>query len=75
MRLIVFEDHYEIREVLGKYLVNLGIETFTFSDPGMCPLNEMPACPCPPGQMCVDVIISDVNFHRFSGLGGKSGRS
>jgi CheY-like chemotaxis protein len=68
MRLMVFEDHDEIRKVLGEYLENLGIETFTFSDPGMCPLHDMPTCPCPPGQVCADAIISDVKMHSLSGV-------
>jgi CheY-like chemotaxis protein len=68
MRLMVFEDQDEIREILRQYLENLGIETFTFFDPGLCPLSEMPTCPCPSDQVCADAIISDVKMHRLSGL-------
>ncbi len=45
-----------------------GYEVFAFSGPSHCPLGNISSCPCPPGTICADVILSDVQMARDNGI-------
>jgi CheY-like chemotaxis protein len=61
-RALIFDDQKEIRQMLWTLFDNRGYEVFTFPHPGLCPLSEAHECPCPKGQACSDVILSDVDM-------------
>jgi CheY-like chemotaxis protein len=67
-RELIFEDSKTIRKTLNHFPENLGYEVFTFSDPGMCPINNSSDHICPLDHDCSDIIISDVNMSTESGL-------
>lgn len=61
-RALIFDDEKEIRQILWTLFDNRGYEVLTFPHPGLCPLSEAYECPCPKGQACSDIIISDVEM-------------
>lgn len=68
LRVLVFDDDPLIRSLLETVLQGRGYEVASFADPGLCPLHPSPACQCPGGQMCADVIISDMKMLSVRGL-------
>jgi len=60
-RVLIFGDNDILRSVLKKFLVELGYEVFTYSNPGLCPVFESTDHNCPLDHACADIIISDVN--------------
>jgi DNA-binding response OmpR family regulator len=68
LRVVIFDDEPAIRQVLGALGEDRGYEVLTFSDPGLCPLYAMDRCPCPPGTVCADVLLSDLNMPEVQGL-------
>jgi len=67
-RVLIFQDSKTLRKTLKHFLENLGYEVFTFSDPGMCPINNSSDNNCPIDYACLDIIISDVNMSTESRL-------
>jgi DNA-binding NtrC family response regulator len=67
-RVFIFDDQEDIRQTLWSLFNGRGYEVFTFPHPGACPLDEMEICPCPIGQACADVILSDLNMPFKKGL-------
>ena len=67
-RVLIFEDNDIIRSAL-KYILNArDYEVFDFSAPRMCPLYDLINHDCPADHACADIIISDVNMPRQTGL-------
>jgi DNA-binding response OmpR family regulator len=67
-RVVIFEDEEALRFALRTLFTQRGYEVFTYPDPGMCPLNAVGECPCPPTTTCADVIISDVQMPTTNGI-------
>jgi DNA-binding NtrC family response regulator len=67
-RVLIFDDHKAIRQVLWIYFDNRGYEVFTFQNPAICPLSEANPCPCPKKQSCSDIILSDIDMPLKNGL-------
>ena len=66
-RTLIFDDEKEIRQILWTLFDDRGYEVLTFPHPGLCPLSEAYECPCPKGQACSDIIISDVEMPCMDG--------
>jgi len=70
LRILVFDDHQEILDLLQAVLDSRGgYEVLTYPHPGACPLidgNE--SCSCPDGQACTDIILSDINMPVMRGM-------
>ena len=68
LRAVIFEDEPGIREFLWRLCDRRGYEVLTFPDPGLCPLHVMDRCPCPPGTVCADLLLSDLQMPEVAGL-------
>ena len=68
LRVLIFEDNDILRSMLKNLLEDHGCEVFTFSDPGLCPVNDSVSHNCPLDDACADIIISDVNMPTQTGL-------
>ena len=68
LRALIFEDEAALRDMLRTLFDQRGYEVLTYPDTGMCPLKPVNECPCPPGAICADVIISDVRMPGTNGL-------
>jgi DNA-binding response OmpR family regulator len=67
-RVLIFEDNDILRSTLKHILSERGYEVFTFTDPKMCPVYDLIDHDCPADDACADIIISDVNMPRKTGL-------
>jgi CheY-like chemotaxis protein len=67
-RAFVLDDDEILRELLRQVLEGRGYEVLGFSNPGLCPLYNEGSCRCTDGEACGDIIISDINMPRVSGL-------
>ncbi len=67
-RLLIFEDQEDLGRLIKSFLDIKGYEVFTFNDPGECPLDDEKRCPCPIGETCADVILSDMRMPVKTGL-------
>jgi DNA-binding response OmpR family regulator len=68
LRVVIFDDEPAIRQVLGAPCDRRGYEVFTFPNPGLCPLYAMDLCPCPPGTVCADLLLSDLIMPEVQGM-------
>lgn len=68
LRVLIFEDDENIRQLLWTLSDRRGYETFTFPDPGLCPLHVADTCPCSGSETCADVIISDLKMPNVDGI-------
>ena len=68
LRIIVFEDDEPIRVLLHAAISRLGHEVLVFSDPLACPLYLNDDCDCPQEHPCGDLLITDNQMPRMTGL-------
>lgn len=68
MRILIFEDDDNTRELLDTFLVSKGYEVLSFSSPITCALATLNKCKCPLEHACADAIITDMNMPGMSGL-------
>jgi len=68
LRAVIFDDEPAMRHVLWMLCDRRGYEVFTFPTPALCPLYAMHRCPCPPGTVCADLLLSDLNMPEVQGL-------
>ena len=59
----IFDDYAPIRSMLVGVLKQRSYEVLAFARAAVCQ-----TCPCPQGQMCADIIISDVSMPNLSGI-------
>jgi CheY-like chemotaxis protein len=68
IRALIIDDEPAVRRLLWSLCDGRGYETFTFPDPGFCPLHVVHTCPCPNGTACTHIILTDVKMLRVNGL-------
>ena len=67
-RVILFEDDKSIRKMLELALKENGCDTFTYEDPSLCPLQYSHDCQCSANETCADIVITDIDMPKVSGL-------
>ena len=69
-RILVFDDHQEILDLLKAVLESRGgYEVLTYPHPGAYPFfDENENCSCPDGQTCTDIILTDINMPVMRGI-------
>jgi DNA-binding response OmpR family regulator len=67
-RIIVFDDHQEILEMLKNVFSLRGYEVLTYLNPSACPMFNHDMCLCPEGQTCADIILTDINMPHMKGI-------
>ena len=68
IRAIIIDDDDQIREAVKLICLERGYEVHTFSQPLLCPIYLEHDCQCPQEYACGDILISDINMPRVSGL-------
>jgi DNA-binding response OmpR family regulator len=67
-RILIFDDSEEIRSLLYDFFNKRGYEVFSFPNPAFCPISHEKMCPCPTGEACSDLILSDLNMPLKQGI-------
>lgn len=67
-RILVFDDHQEILNLLKVVFDSRGYEVLTYPHPGACPIFDNTSCSCPDGQSCTDIILTDINMPVMKGI-------
>ena len=67
-RVLVFDDHPEILNLLKVVFDTRGYEVLTYLNPGACPVFKHESCFCPDGQACTDIILTDINMPVMRGI-------
>lgn len=65
---MVFEDNLQIRGMMVAYLEARGYDVYDYAEPLHCPVYAEGACACSDGQCCCDILITDIEMPRTSGL-------
>jgi CheY-like chemotaxis protein len=68
LRAIVFDDNDADRYAVKRLLERRGYEVLEYADPTDCPLLHSHECQCGEAETCCDILITDVNMLRVSGL-------
>jgi DNA-binding NtrC family response regulator len=68
LRILVFDDDEDIRNLLQTALESKGHEVTTLSDPSMFPFFNQETCPCPQGRPCADILIADNVMPKVEGI-------
>ena len=68
LRAIVFDDNVDDRYVIRRLLESRGYEVLDYVDPAACPLLYSHECQCGQTEACCDILITDVNMPKVSGL-------
>jgi len=67
-RAILFDDEPDLRRLLELLLQREGYDVFAYPDPSLCPLQHSHDCQCGEGQLCADLVITDIDMPSVSGL-------
>jgi len=69
LRALLFEDDPALRDLLTTVLEARDFEVLAYSEPLHCPAYTAEGgCGCPEGAACGDVVITDVEMPRVTGL-------
>ena len=68
MRILIFDDDIDIRNLLQTALSSKGHEVTTFSDPTQFPFFHDTSCPCTLIESCADVLITDIVMPNMEGI-------
>jgi CheY-like chemotaxis protein len=69
LRALLFEDDPILRELLILLIEGQGYEVRAYSEPLHCPVYSAGGtCDCPEGTACADVMVTDVEMPRVTGL-------
>ena len=74
-RVLIFDDDVTILELMERYFSRSGYEVFSFSNPALCPLNESSAESCEHLAPCADMVISDFQMPKMTGIELLQGQS
>lgn len=68
MRILIFDDNADIRNLLQTALSCKGHEVTTFADPTEFPFINRETCPCSLTESCADILISDIIMPNIEGI-------
>ena len=68
LRILVFDDDADVRNLLTTALNCRGYEVTALSDPGEFPFLKKETCPCPPESPCADILIADNIMPNIEGI-------
>lgn len=68
LRIIVVDDEKVVRDVLEDFFTALDYEVLTSTEPTACPIYSGGECPCGPGEVCGDFLLTDNRMPRMSGI-------
>ena len=68
LRVILFEDDANIKTMLEQDPKKNGYEVFAYEDPSQCQLQQSHDCQCSETEICADIIITDIDMPKVSGL-------
>jgi CheY-like chemotaxis protein len=67
-RVIIYDDDTIILDMLGRFFVKRGYEVYSYNEPVVCPLDEGLADSCANLSPCADVMISDFQMPKMTGI-------
>ena len=68
MRVLVLEDSDLVRSTMQELLTGKGFEVFSYPDAARCPLHQADQCRCTAGEVCADVLVTDLDMPHLTGL-------
>lgn len=68
MKILVFDDDENIRNLLKTALESKGHEVTALSDPTEFKFFDRQNCPCPIDKPCADVLIADIVMPKVEGI-------
>lgn len=68
MRAAILDDDETMREMLSSFLKERGYEVIICPEPGICTMYTINDCNCSFGYSCTDVIITDLEMPKMTGL-------
>ena len=67
-RILIFDDDQNILKFLEHLFRDRGCDVIPYEYPELCPLQKSHDCPCRENELCADIMITDVDMFRISGL-------
>lgn len=67
-RILIYDDDPVILDLLKHLLLKRGYEVFAYREPKVCPLYETPGEQCAHHSPCADMMISDFEMPKMSGI-------
>jgi DNA-binding response OmpR family regulator len=69
LRAMLFEDDEILRDLVSLLLLERDFEVVAYAEPLHCPVYaDAATCGCPAGATCCDLVITDVEMPRVTGL-------
>ncbi len=68
LRILVFDDDLDTRNLLQVALSNKGHDVTALADASEFPFINRESCPCSPGEPCADIIIADNIMPNIEGI-------
>jgi CheY-like chemotaxis protein len=68
MKFVVIDDSPDELVLLRSAFQRRGHEVVTYDNPWECPIFTSAYCPCKPVAICPDVIISDIDMPKVTGV-------